>query len=281
VAGRRADTPPPRPRPHPSRAVTGPEPLHNGQLVATAGSAIVTAGRIGRLLGRAGWRIAKQLPGVSVVEQQAQRLRHAAGEELLRLLEVPTHLFGAAGPEEQRVMMLVRGAQTDPTPLRTAMSELLQRSSEATDSKSRAYLFGTIVSQLVPDEARILAALASGESYAAVDVVAKQVGRPATRRVLGNASTVGAAAGISSVQNTATYLTRLQGLGLVEFGSAHDSMREQYEALTAGDAVKQARERIETGRLGAARIVRKSVSLSALGRDFWAACAPDRPALAD
>jgi hypothetical protein len=277
VAGGRAAPPPPRPRPQPHR----PEPNRNGQLVITAGSAIVTAARVGRLLGRSGWRIAKQLPAAGALEHQAQRLRHAAGEELLRLLEIPTHLFGAASPEEQRVMMLVRGADPDPAPLRTAMSELLQRSSEATGRKSRDYLYGTIVSQLVPDEARILAALANGGRYAAVDVVAKQVSRSTTRQLLLNTSTVGAAAGIPSPQHTATHLTRLHGLGLVEFGKSDDDLAKQYDVLAGDDAVRDARRRIQADRLGTAKLIRKTVTLSELGRDFWAACAPDRPALTD
>jgi hypothetical protein len=279
VAGGRAD--PTRPRPQPHR----PEPGRSGQLVATAGTAIVTAARVGRLLGRTGWRIAKQLPAVGVLEHvlehQAQRVRHAAGQELLRLLEIPTHLFGAANPEEQRVMMLVRGADADPAPLRTAMGELLERSSEATAKNSRDYLYGTIVSQLVPDEARILAALANGGRYAAVDVVAKPIGRSATRQVLVNASTVGAAAGLPTPQNTATYLTRLHGLGLVEFGKPDDGLAKQYALLAGDDAVRDARKRIESDRLGTAKLVRKTVRLSRFGRDFWAACAPDRPALTD
>lgn len=275
MAGGRADPPRPRPQPH------HPEPSRSGQLVATAGTAIVTAARVGRLLGRTGWRIAKQFPAVGVLEHQAQRVRHAAGQELLRLLEVPTHLFGAANPEEQRVMMLVRGADADPAPLRTAMGELLERSAEATAKNSRDYLYGTIVSQLVPDEARILAALANGARYAAVDVVAKQIGRPATREVLVNASTVGAASGLPTPQNTATYLTRLHGLGLVEFGRPDDGLAKQYELLAGDDAVRDARRRIESDRLGTAKLVRKTVRLSRFGRDFWAACAPDRPALTD
>jgi hypothetical protein len=250
-------------------------------VVVAAGNAIVTAARVGRLLGRSGWRIARQLPGMNTVEQHAQRLRQAATSEMIRLLEMPQQLFATASPEEQRVMMLVRNADSDAEPLRTAMTELLERSSESTGTKSREYLFGTIVSQLVPDEARILAALADGRRYAAIDVVVKQVGRSSTRTVLANASTVGAAAGISLPDNTATYLTRLQGFGLVEFGAAGDDLTDQFELLSGDRAVHEARTAIETGKLGSAKLVRKSVSLSPFGGEFWAACAPGRRAVAN
>jgi hypothetical protein len=267
-------------RRRPGRGLALPEPVQNGQLVAAAGSAIVTAARVGRLLGRSGWRIAKQVPGVNVLEQQAQRLGQAAATEMYRLLETPQQLFGAATAEEQRAMTLVQDAGSDPAPLRTAMTELLHRSSESSGGNSREYLFGTIVSQLVPDEARLLAALAGGNTFAAVDVVAK-VGRSSGRTVLTNASTVGAAAGISVPANTATYLNRLLSFGLVEFGVAGDGLADQFELLDDDAGVRGARAHIEAAKLGSAKVVRKTVTLSPLGRDFWAACAPSRPGLSN
>jgi hypothetical protein len=266
-----------RPSPRPAPGGTGlarTEQSANTQLVQAAGSAIVTAARVGRLLGRSGWRIAKQLPGVALVEQQAQRLGEAATAELRRLLNVPQQMFTAAGGEDARVMMLVQNANSDPAPLRTAMTELLSRSSGTSAGKSREYLFGTIVSQLVPDEARILAALADGKAFATVDVVAKHVGRATPRTVLANASSVAATAGIAHARSSSTYLTRLHSFGLVEFGPAKDELGAEYDQLAIDDSVQEARVRIERGKLGSVRIVRKSVALSALGRDFWAACAP-------
>lgn len=247
----------------------------------TSGSAIVTAARVGRLLGRSGWRVARQLPGVAIVEHQAARIAHVAAQEVGRLLEMPQLGRGSTpSPEEQRVMMLVQNAGSDPEPLRTAMSELLERSTESDGSRNRDYLFGSIVSQLVPDEARILALLANGHSFAVVDVVAKQVGRSTTRTVLTNASTVGAAAGIALPDNVPTYLTRLDNFGLLEFGTPGVDLDAQFETLLADPVVKQARQCVEDGKQGSAKIVRKSVSLSAMGRQFWTACAPSRPGLA-
>jgi hypothetical protein len=277
--GRAAGSARPRPRPRPARAagraLALPQQAANGQLVTTAGSAVVSAARVGRLLGRAGWRIAKQLPGMSAVEQQADRLRHAAAAEMLRLLEIPQQLFGTASPEEQRVMMLVRNAHTDPAPLRSAMSELLHRSVQSSRTSSREYLFGTIVSQLVPDEARILAALAGHGPFAALDVVVKPGGRAPTRAVFANASTVGTAAGIALARNTPTYLTRLHGFGLVEFGAPNDELADDYRRLADDDAVREARRQAEKGRKGSVRLNRKTVTLSALGREFWTATAPE------
>lgn len=273
-----AARPGPRPGPgaeSPRRStVDSPRQPASLHLVATAGSIIVSTARLGRILGRSGWRVARQLPGVGLVEHRAQRVGRAAAGELRRLLDLPQQPGGTPSPEEQRVMMLVQHADTDPAPLRTAMSELLSRAGESTDRTSRDYLFGTIISQLVPDEARVLAALANGKRYAVVDVVAKQFGRSATRTVLANASMLGTAADVWPARNVATYLTRLHGLGLIEFGPAADELSAEYDQLAVDGAVQEARIGVERGRIGGAKLLRKSVALSPLGREFWAACAP-------
>jgi hypothetical protein len=279
------DAPPrPRPRPRPTAPAAAPTGRPAAQAAAplpavrpvgpAAGSAIVTAARVGRLLGRSGWRIAKQLPGVAAVEQRAQRLGRAAAAELGRLLE-PVPPRPAAGAEEQRLTMLLADAGRDPEPLRSAMTELLDRSAGSSGGQSRDYLFGTIVSQLVPDEARILAALAAGQgAVPVVDVVAKQVGRPTTRVVAANLSALGARAGVALPANTPTYLGRLLGFGLIEFAAADGG--PDFDALADDPAVVAARRRIDRDRLGSPRLVRKTVTLSPLGREFWAACAPTR-----
>src|SRR5206468_799145 len=59
MAARRAQAGLARPRPQPGPEVAKASGPANGQLATTAGSAIVTAARVGRLLGRSGWRIAK------------------------------------------------------------------------------------------------------------------------------------------------------------------------------------------------------------------------------
>lgn len=249
-------------------------------MVATAGSAIVTAARVGRLLGRSGWRIARQLPGVEAVEQQAQRLRHAAAAEVVRVLEIPQTFLGTANPDEQRALLLVQNAADDREPLRSAMTELLDRSTDPDRTKSREYLFGTIVSQLVPDEARILATLATGGSFALVDVVAKQIGRSSTRTVLSNISTVGRAAGISTPANTPTYIARLRHFGLIEVAPAGDDLADQFEELNKHPAVRRARGEAGSAKGGSSKLVRRTLRLSAFGQEFWTACAPSRTTLA-
>lgn len=269
----------PSPRPTPGgRQLARIEPVPPSQVVAAAGTAVVTAARVGRLLGRSGWGIARRLPGGQAIEQQARRLQDAALTEVRRLVTAE----GAApqhSADEQRVMMLIQQAQAGADPLRSAMSELLERAVEGDRTHSQDYLFGNIISQLVPDEARILAALSDGTAYAAIDVVAKPIGRAATRTVLANASTVGRQAGVMSPDSTPTYVSRLYRFGLVEFGPPTESLAMQFDILATDSAVQAAEATIEARREGSPRHVRKALTMSQFGREFWAACDPSRPAL--
>jgi hypothetical protein len=254
------------------------------QVVAAAGTAVVTAARMGRLLGRSGWRIARQLPGGRLVEREAQRLQQAAAAEARRWLDGaggeptprPGTVWIAPTPEEQRAADHVRTADPATAPLRSAMGELLERSIESSRASSRDYLYGTIISQLVPDEARILAALADRSSFAAADVVHKQW--PGKARVLvANLSSVGRQAGLNSPENVPTYLTRLAGFGLVEFGAEDESLTVQYDILATDSTVQRARESADRAGRGTVRLDRKTVRMSPFGREFWAAADPSRP----
>lgn len=240
-------------------------------LVTTAGAAIVTVARVGRLLGRSGWRMARQVPAVAQLERQGRRFGHAAATEVQRLLEtdpVPPSL------EEQRAARLAAQGASDPAPLRTAMTELLARSHEASGAQSREYLFGTIVSQLVPDEARILAALGDGRTFPVVDVEARS--RSGTRRALADVSPIGAAAQVSLPDDTGTYLARLEGYGLLQYGREDERFGSDYRRLEHSEQVRSALSAIERQPRVNSRVVRRTVGLSPLGREFWAACAPRR-----
>ena len=253
-------------------------------VLAAAGTAIVTAARMGRLLGLAGWRIARQLPGAPSVERETQRLQDVAVREVRRMLDLApatesdTHGH-AASPEEHRAAMLFQTADPGRAPLRSAMSELLERSVQSSRRNSGEYLYGTIISQLVPDEARILAALSDGSRYAAADLISKARGRGGHRLVLANASTVGRAVGVATPDNVPTYLTRLHGFGLIDFGSPDDGLGAQYDILAADDTVRRAREAAEAIGHGSVRLERKTVLMSQFGREFWTASDPSQPAL--
>lgn len=279
-----------RPELNGNRQVARLDPVPAAQVVAAAGTAVVTAAKVGRLLTRSGWGLARRLPGGQALQREVQRLQDAAVSEVRRALDLPDggaargdHNGGnglrGANREEQRVMMLVQQSDNGHDPLRSAMAELLERSVETDRSASRDYLYGNIISQLVPDEARILSALADGTPYATLDVVVKQLGRSTTRTVLANMSSVGRAAGVAVPENVPTYVDRLYRFGLVEFGASEDSLSVQYDILATDAVIQAAQATVEAARQGSPKLVRKTLRISAFGRQFWAACDPARPSL--
>jgi hypothetical protein len=245
---------------------------------ASAGTTLVATARVGRIVGRSYLRLARQLPGVSTLEREAGKLTRAVVDRAAELMDEPPAVTGSAvyaSADEQRVLRQPHNADREAEPLRSAMSRLLSRSTGLTSG--RQYLFASIVAQLVPDEARILAALADNEPFAVIDVEVKASGRGTTRTartVLANASTLGRVADVRVTADAAAYLTRLFRFGLVDFGPADGRLADEYDEIAADETVRRARAAAEAAKQGTVRHHRKTVTLSDLGREFWAATAP-------
>lgn len=153
------------------------------------------------------------------------------------------------------------GAEPAGEPLRAAMKGLLDSSVGFDRGQARENLYATVLRQLTPDEARILAVLATGSLFPAVDVLARD------RTLLRNASTVGEAAGVALPDEVPSYLTRLAGLGLVDIDGPSAELVSQYEILATGEPVREA--------VAAARrtkLVHRTVRISRFGARLWAAC---------
>lgn len=146
---------------------------------------------------------------------------------------------------------------------------LLDRSMYSAPDKSRDTLYLDLLQSLVPDEARILAALSDGSAYPVIHVAEPGTGG-APVYALKNASTVGRSAGVSLPRYTPLYLTRMLRLGLVQLGPEASSMYDEYEMLLTDSVVNIA---LATARRGvrAARVVRRTVRISDLGQELWEA----------
>lgn len=149
------------------------------------------------------------------------------------------------------------------------LRSLLDRSMYTSPDKSRDALYLDLLGSLVPDEARILAALSDGSGYPVIHVAEPGTGGNPVF-ALKYASTVGRSAGVSLPRYTPLYLTRLLGLGLVRMGPEATSMNDEYEMLLTDAAVNVA---LATARRGvrAARVVRRTVRISDLGQELWEA----------
>lgn len=164
------------------------------------------------------------------------------------------------------------------TPARAAdepaelLNRLLEASIDADAPTSRTELYRALLHQLIPDEARILAALADGTAYPLIHVQSR-AGHGG--QLLSNVSSVGRAAGVALPDAVSTYVLHLRNLGLAEEGPPDDSLSVQYDILLGEPGVRDAEQEARTtGRLGA-KVVRRTLRISALGRELWQACRPE------
>lgn len=152
---------------------------------------------------------------------------------------------------------------------RELMARLLESSLAQDAAASREDLHASVLRQLVPDEARIIAALADGPPSPLIHVHPRAGGDA----ILENASLIGRTAALTLPSQTPAYVAHLLALGLVEVGPEDPEANEGYEILMADREVRAALKAGELSKLPA-RTLRRTVMLSARGRELWESSRP-------
>ncbi len=153
---------------------------------------------------------------------------------------------------------------------RAIMAALLSESLEHDALSSEREYVVALLRQLLPDEARIVAALASGPPAATVSVYRRGSGEV----LLENASLIGRRAAVTLPSRTTRYVAHLLHLGLVELGPEDKQNGTDYEMVLADREVRPALKEGAMGKLPA-RVERKTLRLSDHGRALWEAARPD------
>jgi len=148
---------------------------------------------------------------------------------------------------------------------RDLMAGLLERSVFQDAAESKVDWFTSVLTQLVPDEARILAALADAKESVPLLHVLPRSGHG---RILENASLIGRTAALTLPNMTPLYLTHLRSLGLVDTAPEDSDIPQQYELLLADKDVRIALKEGEMGKLPA-RVLRRTLVLTERGRELW------------
>lgn len=160
------------------------------------------------------------------------------------------------------------------------MLDLLTRSQEQSREEAEEVFFARLMSQLVPDQARILAALSDSPGYPLVNLMAGSRLGFGMQPVLELVSSVGRSAGVQCPEFTPAYLRGLLGLGLVEVRAVESPDLTKYELLETDASVRRLMEQCMLAGQRC-RVVRRTVHLSATGERLWAACRPDVDGLRD
>lgn len=236
---------------------------------------------LGRLTARA-W-IRSTVWGVEAgVKVGARVVRVAVPSEVLELaqelgtiLRVSARELLGIGEIDQRLNELMPDgpasgeASAETASLKARGAELLRQSADVDAQDGAHPAYARILTELAPDEARILRLIARQGPQPAIDVRAANLIGVGSQLVAPRLNMMGTEAGCRYPERVPAYLNNLERLGLlcVSANSLDDPGR--YQVLEAQpDAMDAIR------RAGRVRTVQRSVRLTAFGEDFCEVCLP-------
>jgi hypothetical protein len=163
---------------------------------------------------------------------------------------------------------LAAGATSDD--LRARGESLLRRSADVRVTEEEHPAYARILSELTPDEARILRFLYLNGPQPAIDVRTNRPLGIGSELVAGGLNMIAEHAGCRHVERIHPYLTNLNRLGLVEFSKERVENPNRYQLVEAQPKVAEEVKR--AGRVP--RIVHRSIHLNEFGELFVVTCLP-------
>lgn len=199
-----------------------------------------------------------------LIDQLGTEAKHSL-RELLGVAEEPDPM-----PKELRDRIVLNGAGQQPglhISLPDRMRALLDASSDVTfpDTGHPAYV--RLLSELAPDEARILRLFAERGPQPSVDVRTKRPFGVGSQLVAPGITMIGRYAGCAHVDRVPAYLNNMFRLGLVWFSREPIPDQSLYDVLEAQEEVEAAMRRA-----GGGVTVRRSIELTAFGANLCAMC---------
>jgi hypothetical protein len=240
---------------------------------------------VARVAAGIGWRAARWGAGASM--RTGGRLARAAGDPVLTVEvfgELAGELRGYARDVlgitelDQQVRQLIgpangdhsqNGAGTEDAALRLR-GALLLRAAAQVDAPEHAHpAYARILTELAPDEARILRLLASDGPQPSVDVRATNLIGVASDLIEPGLNMIGAQAGCRCRDRVPAYLNNLERLGLIWFSREPLENPIAYQVLEAQPEVMDAIK--GTSR---AKTIQRTIKLTPFGEDFCRVCLP-------
>ncbi|HEY2320192.1 MAG TPA: Abi-alpha family protein [Solirubrobacteraceae bacterium] len=217
---------------------------------------------------RAGTRVARAAAdpagSVQVLDELGRELRGYA-RDLLGVTELDRRVAQLVAPGDAAE----NGAIPDRAQLRVRGAKLLRQAAriEADDRAHPAY--ARILTELAPDEGRILRLQATRGAQPAVDVRAVNLIGVGSTLVAGGMNVIGAQAGCQYRDRVPAYLNNLERLGLIWFSREPIGDPVAYQVLEAQPDVREAMRSVSR-----AKTVQRSILLTPFGEDFCAVCLP-------
>jgi Abortive infection alpha len=200
---------------------------------------------------------------VQILDELARELRGYA-RDLLGINELDERVAQLMPPAKSSA----NGAVSDREALRVRGAGLLREAARIERDDRAHPAYARILTELAPDEGRILRLLATTGSQPAVDVRAATLIGSSTL-VSGGLNMIGAQAGCQHRERMPAYLNNLERLGLVWFSREPVGDPVAYQVLEAQPEVLEAMRSVSR-----TRTVQRSIYLTPFGEDFCAVCLP-------
>jgi abortive infection alpha-like protein len=153
--------------------------------------------------------------------------------------------------------------------LRAQGARLLRAAAQVDPAQHAHPAYVRILTELAPDEGRILRLLATDGAQPSIDVRAAGLIGVGAELVQGGLNMVGAHAGCQDRERMPAYLNNLERLGLIELSPEPIDDSVAYQVLQAQPEVMEALKRASR-----AKTVERSIRLTPFGEDFCAVCLP-------
>lgn len=215
-------------------------------------------------------RLLKRLPGGSFAQEQLERIEQRVLSELKQRLD-KVERSATVSVLAFSVESESRTRKQGPHAPGELLRELLEIAGEQTRAQAEQAYHLAVLKSLVPDEARILSALADAPPAAMVHLMAGSRLGGASHPVLQHLSNLGRTAGVQLVELTPVYIRRLRDWGLLSTGPEDEALKVKYEILENDGEVRRAVERLRKNGQRET-FLRRTLTLSELGRALWAAC---------
>lgn len=256
----------------------GRQLLHSAPALARLAAGLwwraTTRGAVSSVQGavRLGRAAADPVLGAEVIVEISAELRDYARnllgvtalEERVRQLGAPA-AGPAAGAGDGR-----NGAEvSERVALRVKGAELLRAAAELDEDRDAHPAYARILTELAPDEARILRLLATKGAQPSVDVRSGHLIGVGSDLIAFGLNMVGPEAGVQHPERVSAYLNNLERLGLIWFSREPIDDAVAYQVVEAQPEVLEALQ--STSR---AKTIQRSIVLTAFGRDFCQTCLP-------